>query len=57
MEYLVSFMSTLLSIPTKEETLLDFENVSWQQVMLHFSTAGDPGIAKKTGEIKNDQLY
>lgn len=53
MEYLVSFMSTSLNIPTKEETLLDADNVLWEQVMLHFSTAGDPGTAKKTGEIKN----
>lgn len=52
MEYLVSFMSTLLSIPTKD-TLLDSENVLWEQVMLHFSTAGDPATANKTGEIKN----
>lgn len=53
MEYLVSFMSTSLSIPTKEETLLDSENALREQVILHFSTAGDPRIAKKTGEIKN----
>lgn len=54
MEYLVSFMSTSLSIPKKEETLLDCENVLWEQVLLHFSKAADPATGKKTGEIKND---
>lgn len=44
MEYLVSFMSTSLSIPTEEEAMLDSDYVVWEQVMLHFSTAGDPGI-------------
>lgn len=40
MEYLESFRSIPLSIPTRE-TQFNFESVSWEQVRLHFSRAGD----------------
>lgn len=40
MEYLESFRSIPLSIPTRE-TQFYFESVSWEQVRLHFSRAGD----------------
>lgn len=45
-EYLDSFRSIPLSIPTRE-TQFDLKSVSWEQVRLHFSGAGETESAQR----------